>query len=658
MCGIAGIWHFNKQPLNEGKLRRFTDSLAHRGPDGAGYKVFSDVNLGLGHRRLSILDLSEAGRQPMTYEESSLHISFNGEIYNFIELRAELSDFGYRFKTDSDTEVILAAYHKWGFEAFKKFNGMWAIALYDETAKKLLLCRDRFGVKPLYYVFNPAKGLSFASETYAFKFLDDFNLEFHEESLTHSLVNPVMIEGSGNTIFKNVLQILPGHYTEVDLNTTGIRQKRWFQIPQRYNTSISFTEAVEEFSRLFQNSLALRLRSDVPVASALSGGLDSSSVYCMLQHISKSNKQLERSDGNYLKAFVATFKDTPQDEVYYAEQVIEYTKGQVQYIETDFNTIAENIESSCQLFNDITATPIIVLSDVYKEMKRSGITVSMDGHGVDEMLYGYKSLVGMAASQALYDHDLDYFDDLKDTYIQMFSESERGTQLQMMDARFDKLKNLYGLKSTAQGMKHRLKSYVKNHLPGQKFYFDYEWVAPGAWFDKASISPFRYVSDEKIDLAFYNDAERELAIDFYYRNIPYNMRDFDRAAMQHGIEIRMPFMDYNLVNFCFSLPMKFKVGQGYTKRVLREAMKSKMPESVRTRKTKIGMGAPLNDWFNGPLSTYILDMVSSQAFLQSPYWKGEVIREAVERNCRLRSWTLSEAQRFWNIVNAYIISKK
>lgn len=658
MCGIAGIWHFNKQPLGESKLRRFTDSLAHRGPDGAGYKIFGEVNLGLGHRRLSILDLSDAGRQPMTYEESNLHISFNGEIYNFIELRAELSGFGYRFKTDSDTEVILAAYHKWGFEAFGKFNGMWAIALYDTATGKLLLCRDRFGVKPLYYSFDPVKGLSFASETYAFKFLDDFDLEFHENNLAHSLINPVMIEGSGNTIFRNVLQILPGHYTEVDLNTTSIRQKRWFQIPQRYNTTISFAEAVEEFSRLFQNSLALRLRSDVPVASALSGGLDSSSVYCMLQHISKSHTQLERSDGNYLKAFVATFKDTPQDEVYYAEQVIEYTKGQVQYIETDFNVIAENIESSCRLFNDITATPITVLSDVYREMKRSGITVSMDGHGVDEMLYGYKSLVGMAASQALYNHDQAYFDDLKDTYIQMFPESEHEAQLRIMDARFDKLKNLYGIQSTSKGMKHRLKSYVKHHLPGRKFYFEYERVSPGNWLNKSFINPLNHVSGEKPNLAFYNEAERELAIDFYYRNIPYNMRDFDRAAMQHGIEIRMPFMDYNLVNFCFSLPMKFKVGHGYTKRVLREAMKSKMPESVRTRKTKIGMGAPLNDWFNGPLGPYILDLVSSQAFLESPYWNGPVIKEAVERHCRLRSWTLSEAQRFWNIVNAYLISKK
>lgn len=656
MCGIAGIWHFNNK-LEEGKLRRFTDSLKHRGPDGSGYRIFNDVNLGLGHRRLSILDLSESGKQPMTYGTSHLHITFNGEVYNFIEIRNELKTLGYTFNTDTDTEVILAAYHKWGFSAFNKFNGMWAIALYNEVTKKLLLCRDRFGVKPLYYAFIKDNSFSFASETYAFKFLDDFNIEFNEDTLMHSLVNPVMIEGSGKTIFNGIHQLLPGHFMEIDQHTKTVEQKRWFEIPQHYNTKISFNEAAEEFRHLFEQSVKLRLRSDVPVASALSGGVDSSAVYCMLQNIKKSNTTVERSDGNYSKAFVATFKDTPQDERKYAEQVIDYTNGQVQYIETDFNRIVNSIEASCILFNDITATPISVLGDVYKEMKAAGITVSMDGHGVDEMLYGYKSLVGMAVNQAIYDNDISYYNDLKATYLDLFAESDKAGEAAKLESKTLKLQNMYGTNSTAGAAKHAIKKYLKSHLPGPRETYNVQGPLLDDWFSTSSVPPLGNLSDKPVNLGFYNQAEKELAIDFNYRNIPCNMRDFDRAAMQHGIEIRMPFMDYRLVDFCFSLPMKYKVGHGFTKLVLREAMKGIMPETIRTRKTKIGMAAPINDWFNGSLSEYILDEVSSQKFLNAPYWNGKKIKAFVEEKCRAGSWQFMEAQRFWNILNAHIINK-
>lgn len=657
MCGIAGIWHLNNKQLEEGKLKRFTDSIKHRGPDGAGYKIFDDVNLGFGHRRLSILDLTDLGKQPMNYADSNLCITYNGEVYNFIEIKKELKTFGYTFYTDSDTEVILAAYHKWGFEAFNKFNGMWAIALYNVSTKKLLLCRDRFGVKPLYYSFIKDESFSFASETYAFKFLDDFNISFNESNLTQSLVNPVLIEGSGNTIFNTIFQVLPGHFVEVDQTTKVIEQKRWFQIPQHYNSKISFAEATEEFNYLFERSLKLRLRSDVPVASALSGGLDSSSVYCKLQEIKKSNQLVERSDGNYSKAFVATFKGTAQDEKIFAEQVINYTNGQVKYIETDFNSIISNIESSCVLFNDITATPISVLSDVYRAMKADGITVSMDGHGVDEMLYGYKSLVGMAINEALYSGDTNYFEDLKSTYLDMFADEDKIDEKLKLDLKIKKLRALYGLDTKIGELKHDVKSFLKGHVFPRKEFYQYKPLALNNWFLRPSSPALKDLTDKKINIGFYDQAEKELAIDFYYRNIPYNMRDFDRAAMQHGIEIRMPFMDYKLVNFCFSLPMKYKVGNGFTKLILREAMKGKMPESIRTRKTKIGMGAPLNDWFNDQLSTYILDQVSSQEFLNSNYWNGKEIKKMVDDNCKNKSWQLNEAQSFWNILNAFIISK-
>jgi len=196
MCGIAGIWNLNGSSLEMNSLRKFTDSISHRGPDGSGYELLNDSMLGFGHRRLSILDLSEAGKQPMFNENRDLVISFNGEIYNFIEIRKELIASGEKFSTETDTEVILTAYKKWGKDCLNKFNGMFAIAIWDVNKKELLLIRDRFGVKPLYYLFIPNVIFAFASETIAFKNLSGFNRDVSQKILDISLAEPNIIEGS------------------------------------------------------------------------------------------------------------------------------------------------------------------------------------------------------------------------------------------------------------------------------------------------------------------------------------------------------------------------------------------------------------------------------------------------------------------------------
>jgi len=654
MCGIAGIWHLNEKELESEKLRRFTDALTHRGPDGSGYKLFNEVKLGLGHRRLSILDLSEAGKQPMSYPKSNLHITFNGEIYNFIEIRNELKNLGYQFATDTDTEVVLAAYKQWNFDCFNKFNGMWAVGIYNSDTKQLLLCRDRFGVKPLYYSFKPNDFVAFASETVAFRHLDNFTLSANDELISRSIDNPVYTEGTGYTIWNNIYQILPGHFTEINLNSKNIQQKRWFEIPRK-NISISYNEAKEEFFRLTENAVKLRLRSDVPVATALSGGLDSSTVYAMLYHLRNKNLSSERINFNDIKGFVATFEGTLQDETDYAKSVVDFYKGEAEFIKTDFDTIIGNIESSTRLFNDITATPISVLGDVYKSMRSNNYIVSLDGHGVDEMLYGYRSLVGMAINQAIISLDTEYEADLTNTYLEMCHPEFREDERKKLIERSIQLKNLLSINTTAGKIKYAVKQKLKEFLPHKPDLFNPPSVAAVSWLKNKRFSSVKQLSDQPVDLSFYNASEKELAIDFYYRNIPYNMRDFDRAAMQHGIEIRMPFMDYNLVNFVFSLPMKYKVGNGYTKRVMRDSMQNILPEKISKRKLKIGMGAPIADWFNDSLSSYILDTVHSNRFLSNPLWDGKEIQDFVSRNCEHKKWKQKEAQQFWNILNAHII---
>ncbi len=652
MCGIAGILNLNAT-LEYDVIKRFTDSMKHRGPDGGDYILLNQNKLAFGHRRLSILDLTDAGKQPMQWS-NRYTITYNGEIYNFIELRKELEIEGIKFYTQTDTEVILAAYHQWGFNCFNKFNGMWALALYDAKTNNLLLCRDRFGVKPLYYLYQQGKQLAFASETLAFKYLENFRLTHDVNHISASLNNPVNIEGTGYTIWEGVKQLLPGHYIQLNLNAVKVEQKRWFEIP-KIQLSITYAEAQEEFFSLLSNAVKLRLRSDVPVATALSGGLDSSSVYAMLYHLKKLNLSSERVDFNKIKGFVATFDGTIQDETEYAKAVVEHCKGEAEFLKTDFTSIISTIESSTRLFNDITATPISVLGDVYKSMRQHNYLVSLDGHGVDEMLYGYRSLVGMAITESIVAMDKDQEKDLTNTFVSMFHANLQIEESNRIAIKSQNFKTLLAINSPFGKVKYKLKQKIKSAIGSKPHYYSPVKFLSNQGVSLNELKNSKDLSNKPIDLSYYNTAERELVIDFYYRNIPYNMRDFDRAAMQHGVEIRMPFMDYNLVNFVFSLPMHYKVGHGFTKRVMRDAMKNLLPEKVRLRKLKIGMGAPIHDWFNQQLSQYLLDTVHSQKFLQNNLWEGAKLRDMVEKRCFAKSWELHEAQQFWNILNAHII---
>ena len=214
MCGIAGIVHLNSDKVSSEKLQKFTDSMFHRGPDGAGYEIFENELVGFGHRRLSILDLSDAGKQPMFSHDKKLLITYNGEVYNFLEIKRELEKIGIRFITQSDTEIILQAYRQWGINCLNLFNGMFAIAIWDFENKSLLLCRDRFGVKPLYYLYLPQQIFAFASETVAFKYLQGFKREVNSETFQIALKHPEILEGSVHTIYKNIFQLRLGHYLE------------------------------------------------------------------------------------------------------------------------------------------------------------------------------------------------------------------------------------------------------------------------------------------------------------------------------------------------------------------------------------------------------------------------------------------------------------
>lgn len=649
MCGIAGVWNFNDKIIELNDLERFTDSLTHRGPDGSGYTLYNNKTLGLGHRRLSILDLSENGKQPLEYLNGRYSITFNGEIYNFIELKRILQKEGYTFQSESDTEVILAAYDFWGKDCLKKFNGMWAFAIWDNSKKRLFLSRDRFGVKPLHYIYKQNDFFAFASETIAFKYLSNFKREFDTQLLSRSILSFSSIEAFGYTIFKDVTQLLPGHYIEIEKGQKPVQIKWWSTLDNLVTFPTNYEDQVAYFKEIFEDACRIRMRSDVPLASALSGGVDSSAVYCMLHHLMNDNSiQKERLPSNWQKAFVATFPNTKVDERHFAEEVIKFTKGNAKYLVPDYSQLINDIEQGTILFDGISGGPIICLTDVYKGMRADNIVVSMDGHGVDEMMYGYRNSVFSALIKAIENQD-PLANELRETYLGILFENEREEKTPFIDELFKKQNKQNRIYRNLKALKNLLlKSKKVNGLPKINS-FD--------WLYEKEIKSLPYLTEDFFGEK--NRATKESIIynHFHYDELPYNLRDFDRGSMQHGIEIRMPFMDYRLVSFIFSIPQTSKLGGGFTKRILRDSMKGIMPEAIRNRKLKIGLGSPMKEWFNGPLGEFIMDEVNSINFQQSSIFDGKKIGDWTAEKHKKNSWTENDCSLFWPYLNAHILIK-
>jgi len=532
MCGIAGIWQIDGTKVSKDNLKRFTDSLSHRGPDAGCYWINDSGDIGLGHRRLSILDLSANANQPMSFANDRYWIIFNGEIFNFLELRKELESKGFVFRTNSDTEVILAAYDLWGKDCLSKFNGMWGLVIYDKQQEKLFLARDRFGIKPLYYLYKSGKIFAFASETISFKYLDGLTREFNED----------------------IYQLLPGHFMEISKKESSPRQVRWWttlnaiaKVPNKYE------DQVEMFRELFFDAVKIRLRSDVPIASALSGGLDSSAVYCAIYHIMNSDSVKERTPDNWQKAFFARFPGTSIDEYEYASEVVKFTNGKAEYLETNYTNLVENIRSSTILFDSIYNTPISVSSDIYRAMNSQGIKVSMDGHGVDEMLFGYPNMI----ENVIRGNDQTEFQNpLLKTVARM--KSRNGDDHKTIETT-SKLSLRRGLFTSVKKFGRKILPVKFQRLLAREGFIGDEL----SLYHKSKLSGMTGIPYDTDQMQIESKVPFEA---FHLNTLPTILRNFDRTSMQNSIEIRMPFMDYRLVSFIFSLPFESKVGGGYSKR--------------------------------------------------------------------------------------------
>ena len=386
MCGIVGIYSLKEKDISDSQFDIIVDSLSHRGPDGRGVFKDNNVPFRLGHRRLSILDLSSNAKQPMCYSNQRYWISFNGEIYNFIEIRKELEDLGYKFKSESDTEVILASFIQWGIECQYKFNGMWAFAIWDALEKKLFLSRDRFGVKPLFYYYDK-KQFFFASETKTFWHLKRLNLEYNFENVTKGLLYPGLLESTDQTLLKNVYRVKPGHYLTFSRDNKLECSRWWNTLDHLVEPPLKQKDQVQKFFELFENATLIRMRSDVPLASALSGGMDSSSVVATMHKIRNQKKKFERMPKDWDATFTALLP-YPYNEYYYAKEMIDYLRTNSFFLEINSAQMLSEMDTILFHNEELFDVPIGGWM-IYQNMKKEGYSISIDGHGGDELLGGY-----------------------------------------------------------------------------------------------------------------------------------------------------------------------------------------------------------------------------------------------------------------------------
>lgn len=598
MCGIAGIYSLYHLPISAGLLKKMTDIQRHRGPDDEGHYINNSV--GLGHRRLSIIDLSPAGHQPMCNEDGTIWITYNGEVYNYIELTPELKAKGHVFSSSTDTEVIIHAYEEYGEECLQKFNGMFAFAIWDERKKKLFCARDRFGIKPFYYYFD-SRRFHFASEIKAI--IEDRTIERKpNDRIIYDYLAHGLLDHTEDTFFEGIKRLMPAHYLVIENSEVKIR-RYWDLDPMNVQKEVGDEECARKFYELFRDSVRLQLRSDVPVGTCLSGGLDSSSIVCV------ANDQLkELSDEPQQKTFSSCFDDKKYDEREYIEAVIEKTGAQANYTfpkgEELFDLIQDVIWHQDEPFG---STSIFAQWHVMKLAKERGVKVLLDGQGADEILAGYHG------------YYLSFFADL----IKTFRFKKLNTEINYY-SKYHSYSKLYALVQVliliiAYLSPNFLKNKIK-YIIIKKGWLKSEFIKANNK-DKTTISKYKSY--------LQNHLYQVLII-----GLPSLLHYEDRNSMAFSIESRVPFLDYRLVEFMFSLPNNQKINNGITKVVLRSAMKDILPEKVRNRMDKMGFVTPEDIWFRTSAKDKIIEIISSDSFRGRKYFNVSEIKKEFEAHCK------------------------
>lgn len=569
MCGISGIVNKNSSVVSPLAIQSINDLIAHRGPDGEGF--FHGENFALGHRRLSILDLSPDGSQPMRYMEEYV-ITYNGEIYNYLELRDQLLIDGYHFSSKTDTEVILCAYDKWGPACVERFNGMWSFCLYDKGKDILFCSRDRFGVKPFYYSDTPQKFI-FGSEIKQV-------LSGRGGSAVANMraVRDFLIEGYSNhtreTFFEGVHELAAGHNLVYSLSSHTFTQSRFYSLAAQADIlALDEPSATARLLTELKRSVAYRLRSDVKVGTSLSGGLDSSSI-ASLASAGYHADTPERFQAIHAKSDVHE-----NDESGYARELANSCDIDLFVIEPNVDEFTTAIDEVAYYQEEPFASPSVFMQYfVFQKAKEIGCKVMLDGQGCDEVLLGYERYY------SAYLRSIPWADAIREVFL-----IRNNSRLSML--------GLLG---------HCLYfSISKLRIWNLKRKFSY--ITP------KYLGRFHHV--RKVTTGSRNIREMQ-KMELESFQLPHLLRYSDRNSMRHSIEARLPFLDYRLVEAAFSMNNLFKIKNGWTKHVLRVAMAGLVPQNILWRKVKLGFESSEVTWINA-VSTSMKSAIDRSAILSS-----------------------------------------
>ena len=636
MCGIFG-WlpykHYYDYDLKL-ILGSVLKTIEHRGPDDYGYVVYdagnahiskknyidlpSHFNAMIGQVRLSIIDLSPTGHQPMFTDDGRYSIVYNGEVYNYIELRKELEVEGVQFNTPNDTEVVLKAFIHWGKDALQRFQGMFAFVIYDKEAGKLFCARDFFGIKPFYYYAGPM-GFCFASDLPSLLEFPDVPRKPDPTSAYNYLVYGISNVG-GETMLKAIYQIPPAHYMEIDVSRPyDTHPIRYWKPDLSVQSNLSFDEAAKKLRSLFLESVRMHLRSDVPLGVALSGGIDSSAVTCAIRYLMPEVEL-------HTFSFIAT--GTPISEEKWAAIVAEHTKAIRHIIEIKPDELINDIDALIQVQGEpFGSTSIYAGYKLVELVKHCGITVTLDGQGADELLAGYMGYPGQRLASLIKSKQF-----LKAYKFMRAVLRLPGRQLQdiLMLAGQEILPgNLIPLARKIIG---------KNPLP--------KWLNVEAIKSAGGCTIGRGKKWAQILYPSKNMVLSTLASSITWDGLPTLLRYGDRNAMARSIESRVPFLTKDIAEFCLSLPEEYLIDMnGRTKSVFREAMRGIVPDEILDRKDKIGFATPEKQWLLA-ISEFVDDMLSRTNGV--PFLNMETIRnewDNIKKNKVKYDW------RVWRWIN-------
>lgn len=569
MCGICGTLYFDSRKAEEAPLMAMMKAMKHRGPDDEG--VFTEGSVGLGFVRLSIIDLSYDGHQPMNSEDGNLVIVFNGEIYNYIEIRQQLSS-KYTFKTKTDTEVILNAFREWGKDCLHHFNGMFAFAIYNRAEKELFVARDRFGIKPFYYC-SDAHGFYFASEITPLLKISDSRPEADDQSVYDFLVYN-RTNHTESTFFKGIKKLQHAHTLTVRNNSVQV--ERWYDLRGHLDRKRAIS--VDEFRENFISAVGLHLRSDVPVGACLSGGIDSSSI------VSATFKNFRHSG---LNTFSAVYKPGDKgDESAFLREYDSLIKNS-HLARPDAHSFLQDMDKFVETLQEpVPGTSAYAEYKVY-ELAKKHVTVILNGQGADEEMAGYLYFSGF------------YYKEL-----------------------FRKLK-LFKLVSEAY---HDL----RNHRSSQGLQSFAYFLLPASLKDKVSKSRAGYVASDFAgshsgDISFLeklygSPTLHDSLVDHFEHKFEHHLIWGDRSSMRFSLESRYPFLDHRFVEMSLSLKNEQVINKGTTKYIFRQAMKGLVPEAILARQDKVGYETPEDKWFRTkPMQDYIGAILNSASFAQRGY---------------------------------------